>query len=357
MSEAITPGVANIVGLGLIGGSVALALRCQGWTVHGDDVDPGRINDALRRGIIDVGSVASNADITVVATPASSTAAVVNHLLDTTTGLVTDVASVKGRVAAAVSHPRFVGGHPMAGSEQEGLAGSRDDMFVGAVWVLTPTEATADDTFATIAGLVRSLGADVVALDADRHDEIVAVVSHVPHLTAAALMSLAADRSVDHVALLRLAAGGFRDMTRIAAGHPAIWPDICVENRAAIVTVLDGLISELSRLRTTVEAQDREALMNVLIHARAARTNLPGRATQPADLVEMRIPIPDRPGSAAEVFTLAGELDVNIFDFEVAHSPEGNLGVMVVVIAASAADLFTGGLMARGFRPGKRALA
>lgn len=350
-------GTANVVGLGLIGGSVALALRAAGWTVHGVDLDDTRADDALASEIIDEVGLDAAASITFVATPASSTAAAVRDALAATSGLVTDVASVKQRVAAAVADPRFVAGHPMAGSEQEGLAGSRSDMFHGAVWVLTPSESTADTTVAEVATVVRSLGADVVALNADRHDEIVAVVSHVPHLTAAALMSLAADRSVDHVALLRLAAGGFRDMTRVAAGHPAIWPDICVENRVAIVAVMDALIARLAEVRSMVDSEDRHALLSSLTQARAARTNLPGRASQPAELVEMRIPIPDRPGAAAEVFTLAGELDVNIFDFEVAHSPEGNLGVMVLVVGEAQSELLRGGLMARGFRPGLRALA
>ena len=348
---------ANVVGLGLIGGSVALALREQGWTVHGVDLDGDRVADARRRDIIDAGQLAADAAITFVAVPASAAASAIDQALASTTGLVTDVTSVKARIATAVADPRFVAGHPMAGSEQEGLAGSRADMFQGAVWVLTPNSSTADNAVAEVATVVRSFGADVVALAPDRHDEIVAVVSHVPHLTAAALMTLAADRSVDHVALLRLAAGGFRDMTRVAAGHPAIWPDICVENRDAIVAVLDGLIRQLGEVRSMVADENRDALLSTLHAARAARTNLPGRASQPEDLVEMRIPIPDRPGAAAEVFTLAGELDVNIFDFEVAHSPEGDFGVMVLVVGAAQADLLRGGLMARGFRPGLRSLA
>ena len=138
-------------------------------------------------------------------------------------------------------------------------------MFEGAVWVLTPTAATTDAVFAAVASVVSSLGAEVVALPPDRHDALVAVVSHVPHLAAAALMSLADQRAEEHAALLRLAAGGFRDMTRIASGHPAIWPDICAENRDAIVEALDGLIAELTSLRGIVAADDREALLTTLV--------------------------------------------------------------------------------------------
>jgi prephenate dehydrogenase len=239
----------------------------------------------------------------------------------------------------------------MAGSELEGLDGADATMFQGAVWVLTPAATTADTTFTTVAGVIAELGAEVVALPADRHDEVVAVVSHVPHLTAATLMALASERAEEHAALLRLAAGGFRDMTRIASGNPAIWLDICADNRVAIVGVLESLISRLSAMRDIVETEDREALEGWLREARDARANLPSRVTQPSQLAELRIPIPDRPGSAAEVFTLAAELGVNIANFEVVHSAEGNRGVAIVLVDANTADLFRGGLIARGFRP------
>jgi prephenate dehydrogenase len=275
----------------------------------------------------------------------------VKAALAATNGLVTDVGSVKGGITAAIRDPRFVGGHPMAGSELEGLDGADADMFVGAVWVLTPAATTADSTFSKVAAIVAELGADVVALPADRHDQVVAVISHVPHLAAATLMGLASDRAEEHAALLRLAAGGFRDMTRIASGHPAIWLDICAENRPAILSALDGLIDGLAGMRDVVDRDDRVALNDRLQRARDARTNLPSRVNQPNELAEVRIPIPDRPGAAAEVFTLAAELGVNIASFEVVHSVEGNRGVAVVLVDAATADLYRGGLLARGYRP------
>jgi prephenate dehydrogenase len=169
-------------------------------------------------------------------------------------------------------------------------------------------------------------------------------------------MTLADDRAEVHAALLRLAAGGFRDMTRIASGHPAIWPDICEENRVAIVDGLDGLIAGLVAIREVVGRGDRDALLGVLTRARQARANLPSRVARPADLSEVRIPIPDRPGAAAEVFTLAAELGVNVADFEVYHSAEGARGVLILLIEAAQGDLFRGGLIARGFRPSVRRL-
>lgn len=339
-----------MLGLGLIGGSVAKALRDRGWHVSGDDQRADRTAAALDRGIVDATGLDPDAELTFVATPVLSLVDQVKRALAETSGLVTDVGSVKSAVAG-VDDPRFVGGHPMAGSELEGLDGADAAMFEGATWVLTPSAATADDTFATVAGVVAELGADVVAMSPERHDETVAVISHVPHLVAASLMTMASERAEEHASLLRLAAGGFRDMTRIASGHPAIWLDICAQNSTAIVAGLDGLIRSLSEVRATVAEDDRDGLHRRLTRAREARANLPVRGARPDQLAEVRIPILDRPGGAAEIFTLAADLGVNIASFEVVHSAEGDRGVAVVLVDLASADLYRGGLMARGFRP------
>ena len=346
-----------MAGLGLIGGSIARALTERGWHVSGDDQVPGRAQQAVELGCISAVGLDPDAEITFVATPVLALVDQVQRALADTNGLVTDVGSVKSGIAQAIDDPRFVGGHPMAGSELEGLDGADGSMFEGAVWVLTPSSTTDDTTFSAVASVVAELGADVVALPPDRHDQVVAVISHVPHLAAATLMGLASDRAEEHAALLRLAAGGFRDMTRIASGQPTIWLDICSENRPAILSALDGLIDGLQDMRRVVDTDDRSELQRLLSKARDARANLPTRATQPGEFAEVRIPIPDRPGSAAEVFTLAAELGVNIASFEVVHSVEGNRGVAVVLVDAARVDLYRGGLIARGFRPAVQRLS
>ncbi len=348
---------ANVIGLGLIGGSVALGLRRQGWHVSGEDADADHSQVAIDRGVVDRLGLDSDAEITFVAVPVLAAADQVKRALAETTGAVTDVGSVKAAICEAAPDTRFVGGHPMAGSELDGLDGAQAELFEGAVWVLTPGPDSDDAVFARVAAVVAGLGAEVVALAPERHDELVAVVSHVPHLTAATLMGLASERAEEHAALLRLAAGGFRDMTRVASGRPGIWLDICAENRVAIVGVLDQLITGLSDVRDIIGADDRDALHARLTEARQARVNLPTRVVNPDELAEVRIPIPDRAGAAAEVFTLAAELSVNIASFEVVHVAESTRGVAVVLIDRAMIELFRGGLLARGFRPAVQSLS
>ncbi len=342
---------ASIIGLGLVGGSIGLALRRDGWLVSGTDQDQPRETEALALGVIDTAGLDPAAQITFVAVPVRAISTQVARALDETAGVVTDVGSVKATIVGEIDDPRFVGGHPMAGSEQLGLAGASATLFEGAVWVLTPTSGSDSHHYATVSAVVRSLGAEVVALAPARHDALVAVVSHVPHLTAAALMGIANERASEHAALLRLAAGGFRDMTRIAAGTPSIWPDICGENRVAIVEVIDRLTDELTRFRSLVSNQDHAALLSSLERAQAARRNLPSRVVRPAEVAEVRIPVPDRDGVIAEVATLASELSINIADIEVAHSSEGDRGVLILLVDTSRAESFRTGLIDLGYRP------
>jgi prephenate dehydrogenase len=348
------PRRAQIVGTGLIGGSLGLALRAQDWFVTGADRSSEVAERALALGAVDAVGRDARAEVTFIATPVGAVHEEVRAALDAGARLVTDVGSVKTPMLDLMDDPRFVGGHPMAGSELEGVEGSRADLFEGATWVLTPVPGTDDEAFAEVRSLVSSVGASVVAIPPDRHDALVAMVSHVPHLTAATMMRRAAARSEEHQAVLRLAAGGFRDMTRIAAGHPGIWPDICNENRDAIVAELDELITGLTDVRAIVADGDRDRLLDVLSQARRARVNLPARVARPEDLVELRLTIPDRKGVLGPIFMLATDLDVSIVDFEVAHSMEGPEGVLIVVVDADRGERFRGGLMAQGYRPSMR---
>lgn len=337
-----------------------MALRRLGVEVRGFDRDAGHADEAKRLGALgeiasDVVDAVEGADVVVVAVPVRQVADLVVAALDAGAPVVTDVGSTKAEIVGAVNDARpslagrFVGGHPMAGSEQDGRAGADADLFIGSTWVLTPTEQTSPEAFVVVRDLVASLGAEVLAVSAEHHDALVAVVSHVPQLAATTLMDLAARQGEEHATLLRLAAGGFRDMTRIAAGQSGIWPDICLANHGAIVAALDEYVAALGAVRELVRRGDREGLLTLLERARAARRSLPVGLPGDEALVELRIPVRDRPGVLAEVTTLAGGLAVNIADLEIAHSVEGGGGVLVLVIAARHVEALEAALDARGY--------
>ena len=357
----------GLVGTGLIGGSIGLALTRAGVEVRAFDADADQATRAVAMGAAadaagSIEAVVRDADVVIIATPVGLVAELVIEALDAGAAVVTDVGSVKGPILREVEQarpdlaPRFVGGHPMAGSEQDGLEGAAVDLFAGATWVLTPTGSTDAGAHTAVRSLVAELGAEIVEVTPQHHDALVAVVSHVPQLAATTLMDVAATSGEEHAILLRLAAGGFRDMTRIAAGHPGIWPDICIANRDAIVAGLDDYLRALAVVRGFVAAGDADALLRVLERARDARRNLPRRATVEGPLVELRVPVPDRPGVLAEITMLASRLAVNIADLEIAHSMEGETGVIVMVVPEAGVEQFESELIAAGYHVARSAL-
>jgi len=338
---------AHVVGLGLIGASLALALRDAHWVVTGDDLDPEVVELALASGVIASTTPDPHVGLILVATPAGVVAEVARDYLarfDDPSVIVTDVAGVKGAIVDEVTSTRFLGGHPMAGSELRGLRGARADLFQSCTWVLTPTATTPADLYTRLHGHLRDIGANVVAVSSADHDRLVALASHVPHLVAGALMNQAADAAREDAVLLQLAAGGFRDMTRIAAGDPAIWPDVLFENSDAVTSGLRALEERLGSLRSAVANRDRAALEASLTSASTARRQLPGRALKSEDMAYLRVLISDRPGSLAQVTMTASEMLVNIYDIEIAHAIEGDRGTLLLAVDAQQAERFMAAL-------------
>lgn len=365
----------TIVGLGLIGGSVALAAgRGKGILVRGVDPDPDTLGYALEHGMVAEAATPDDAvsrgwftgvhsDLVVLATPVSATRAWLTRLADLGyDGIVSDVASTKAAVvtAAECSGGRFtfVGGHPMAGSERSGVTAASATLFDGAYYILTPAPSTDMNAYRKVHAFVTSLGARVVSVEAAAHDEAVAVVSHVPHVAAAALVELASERAESAGAdLLRLAAGGFKDMTRIAAGSPELWTGICLDNAPAVIAGLSGLEDVLAEFRRRVEARDAEAVRAWLARPAEIRRALPAQwVPATTRLTELLVPVSDRPGVVGAVTTAASRAGCNIEDIEIDHQSEDSAVLRLVLTDEGDLDGLVADLSTRGFTPTVRPL-
>lgn len=348
-------GRAHIVGLGLIGSSIALALSKGGWRVTGWDSDA-RVNAEAEALGIQIEGVNTDAELTFVCVPAGAVANTVREVsthLSSQDAIITDVAGVKAAIVRSISDPRFIGGHPMAGSELRGPRSADSEMFRGANWILTPSEGTTPTHYSRLHTILRELGATVVAVDPDQHDRLMAIASHVPHLVAGALMNEATDSSQYDAVLLQLAAGGFRDMTRIAAGDPAIWPDVLFENRDAVKDTLNSLISRMQTLLGAIETSDRSELERLLQKAAEARRALPGRAVESESLAYLRIELSDEPGQLARVAVTASDMLVNIFDIEISHSASEAFGTLLLAVDSRDVQRFIESLVSDGFMVGQ----
>jgi prephenate dehydrogenase len=279
-----------IVGLGLIGGSLALAAREAKipGRLLGVDRDPAHRQAARRLGIVDevAGDLAAlrEADLVVLAVPVGAICALLPDVAACVGRecLVTDVGSVKAPIVAAgdATFPdgRFVPGHPIAGRERSGPEAARPDLFAGAACILTPGERTRGDAAAQVEGLWRAVGCRVLRMEAAWHDDVFAAVSHLPHLVAYGLMDavLRMERGPERISF---AAGGLRDFTRVAASHPEMWRDIFLMNREPLRRALAAYREALDRLEAAMQSEDGEAVLRLLAQARVAREEMPSPAT------------------------------------------------------------------------------
>jgi len=331
-----------IVGTGLIGTSIALAAGRSGTEAHGFDTDGGVLERAAARGALrpasSLAEAVADAELVVVAVPVGAAPAVVQEVLDAAGpgAVVTDVASTK-RSLAAVADPRFVPGHPVAGGATGGPARAAADLFDAATWFLTPTEASSDESVRLVERFVASLGARAVRTEAEAHDRLLALTSHLPHALANLLMLRVAEAAAEDDSPLAFAGASLREMTRLAGANAAVWSDIFLGNADEIAAALGGLRESLDELEQALHAADRERIETTIAAAAAARERLESFAyrTAPAELNRVRVRIPDRPGVLAQITQLLGGADINIEDFELRHvSPEYG-GVLVILVAGA----------------------
>lgn len=274
-----------IIGVGLIGGSLARALRRAGACAHisGYGRDQTNMQKAVELGVIDdyskdIATVVVDADVVVLATPLSTIepllAAMAPALRPHT--IITDVGSAKGSVVVAARAAlnnrmqRFVPGHPIAGTEQSGVAASFADLFIDHMVILTPLEENDPDAVELITRMWKICGATVVSLSVDHHDQVLAATSHLPHVLAYALVDCLAGMN-EHDEIFRFSAGGFRDFTRIASSSPEMWSDICISNRDNLLQVIKLFESRLHEMAEIISADDKEGLREIFARAKHTR--------------------------------------------------------------------------------------
>lgn len=352
-----------VVGTGLMGTSIAMAALRAGDAVRGFDANAETLARAAERSGLALAATLEEAvrgaTIVVVCTPIPDIPRLAGEVLALAPeAVVTDVGSVKSHVMAEVekaSEPdhigRFVGGHPMGGSERSGPDFASASVLDGIVWIVSGSTHTDEAFLERIETWVGRLGARPVRMDAARHDRLVAVVSHLPQVASTALMGLAATEEAGEPEILLLAAGGFRDLTRLAASSPHLWSDILLANREEIARAIDLYVKRLGGLREMVLGERGSDVERAFAEAKEARLSLAAKPQVRSGVAVLQVPIPDRPGVLAELTATLGDAGVNIEDLQIVHSPEGGRGTVHLTVAAGAADTASAALRERWFEP------
>ncbi|HEY5230057.1 MAG TPA: prephenate dehydrogenase [Galbitalea sp.] len=359
MTTARTIGPVRIVGAGLLGASIGLALKARGVDVILADVSPAAVRLAVDYGAGRVAAAGDTPRLIVVCTPPDVVAATVaSELAAYPYALVTDVASVKlaplgelRELGADIS--RYVGSHPMAGRERGGAISARADLFVGRPWVIANHEDIADRRAADTAleALALDLGAAPVELDAAEHDRSVALVSHVPQV----ISSLLAARLVDASdAAVGLAGQGLRDTTRIAGSQPELWVQILGANADQVVGILEAYRADLDGVIAALAAPEvpgaLRSVAEALANGNAGVARIPGKHGQAKHFSQLVVLVDDVPGQLAKLLTEIGSVGVNLEDLRLEHSPGAQFGLAEISVVPEVEGRLISELQARGWK-------
>jgi prephenate dehydrogenase len=349
MSELIGP--IEVIGAGLLGASVGLAARRAGLDVLLSDESSDHVRTASGMGAGRPRTDADRPQLVVVAVPPDHLGDVIAEALRASDAVVTDVGSVKSGPLAAVSDvpgvERYVGGHPMAGSERSGPLAASAALFDGRPWAVTPHERSDPEAVEMVEALVRLCGAVPVRLSPVEHDRAVARTSHIPHLLAALAAGRLVDAPTDHLAL---SGQGVRDVTRVAAGDPELYGQILAANSGAVLDLLTEVRDRLDAVIDAVGASDRAALQRLLEEGVAGTLAIPGKhggPTRPSGSVF--VAVPDHPGELARLFADAGASEVNIEDVHIDHDPGRPVGLVELLVDEERAEHLMASLESRGW--------
>ncbi|MFL6133628.1 MAG: prephenate dehydrogenase [Nocardioidaceae bacterium] len=343
-----------VVGAGLLGTSIALALRREGVDVALRDVSAENVRIATGLGAANVHADAVPPRLVVVAVPPDHLAEEIAAALTGTDAVVTDVGSVKGAPLAGARErvttaqlARYVGSHPMAGSERSGPLAASEALFDGRPWAIAPHPDADPAAVALVTDLVRLCGATPVTFTPDEHDQAVARTSHLPHVVAALVAGRLTDAPRAH---LSLSGQGVRDVTRIAAGDPTLWQQILRANNQALTTLLRDVRDDVERLLVALDDGDESSVTGVLERGVQGTAVIPGKHGGPAHQeTTLFVAVPDHPGELARLLADAGEIGVNIEDLRIDHDPAREYGLVELSVAASSVDHLQDSLEDRGW--------
>ena len=355
MSPGVTAveGPVLIVGAGLIGTSIAMALDRAQVEVVLADTNAGHLELASAAAHARAAREDESPSLVVVAVPPSRAAQVLAEASERyPNATLTDVTSVKGSVLTdAVTRGadprRLVGGHPLAGREVSGPSGARNFVFDDRIWVITPTEQTADEHAGRVRRLIATVGAYPMEMSPDAHDEAVALTSHGPQLLSSAL---AAQLALVDASMVRVSGGGLRDMTRIAGSDPQLWSDILTANAAPVAQVLDAIAHELQGAASALRAGDRDAVLDIIARGNTGSDAVPGKhGGAAARFAVIPVMITDRPGELAKLFAASDDVGVSIEDVRIEHVLGRPSGLVELSVQPDVSDRLAEVLRHRGF--------
>lgn len=340
----------SIIGLGLIGGSLARALHerlgikdITAVNRSSEAIELALRDGSILRGFNEINEFVYSSDIVFICTPVKKALQYIDLLSGKVRSdcIITDVGSTKGELVSYVNNmsspPCFIGGHPMAGTEKTGYAAGFAHLFENAYYVLTPCNHTRQPYIDLMVDLAVGIGAIPVVMNAEEHDRVTGAISHIPHIIASALVNLVKEQDSSSGNMQMLAAGGFRDITRIASSSPEMWENIVLSNKQQLKRLLDAFVAMLEGFKQIMDAEDSEALLDFFGTAKKFRDSMSASKKGPiAPIYEIIVDVVDKPGIIGEIATILGKNNINIKNINVTNSREFEQGCLKISLGDAA---------------------
>lgn len=333
-----------LIGLGLIGGSIALSIKRKNPSIHiiGYDINNDQAMLAKKLGAIDEISTTlfpnlANIDMIFISTPVQQTIKIIEQLKDIKLKqgvIITDVGSTKVKIVECANkylngRIKFIGGHPMAGSHKSGILAAKPHLFENAFYILTPSKYVSSEDLAVLTNILEGTKANIIEMTPEEHDKITGVISHFPHIVAASLVYQAENHEEQFPLVKRLAAGGFRDITRIASSNPSMWRDILLQNKKPLLHLFDEWMTEMERVKSLVANEEADQLYTYFNHAKQYRDGLPKKQKGAIpSFYDLFVDVPDYPGIISEVTGYLAKEEISLTNIRIIETREEIYGVL-----------------------------